>query len=233
MRVLHLFIIIVVLLAIGAVGAAFFDLATVPVLSEVAYGVKGYGLAKTPDEALERFKKALEDRNYKMAARFVDGDYAVQLRQHAKVAGRLGNAIDNFRSTAKDRSLAGDKVELALAALEPFPKTIKTINVVKSESGDKATAVITSESSSRLGFKTGRAVSLKKTEDVWRIEIPLTPVDRALFDELDKNGQDYVNALDVVKNQMKTDATTKENVSRELLSELEKVDANAWRQFPR
>ena len=30
-----------------------------------------------------------------------------------------------------------------------------------------------------------------------------------------------------------TDATTKGNVSRELLSELEKVDANAWRQFPR
>src|SRR5439155_2898781 len=124
MRVLHLVLIVGFVVIVGAVGAAFLDLAEVPVLSELARGVKGYGLAKTPDEALERYKKALEERNYEMAARYIDDDYAVQLRKQAKIAGRLGKAIDNFRSTAKDRSLINDKVELMLARIELFPKTI-------------------------------------------------------------------------------------------------------------
>ena len=72
-------------------------------------------------------------------------------------------------------------------------------------------------------------VTLKKTDDIWRIEIPLTPRHRAIFDELETNGQDYVNRLDVVKNRMKTDATTKDDVFRDLLSELEQVEPNYWR----
>ena len=37
----------------------------------------------------------------------------------------------------------------------------------------------------------------------WRIEMPLDPASRALFEEIDRYGQDYVNALDVVKDRMK------------------------------
>jgi len=223
MRVLHLVIVIGLILVVGAVGAAFLDLAEIPILSETVRGLKGYALAKTPDEALDRYKKALENRNYEMAARYIDGDYAVQLRKQAKVAGRLGKAIDNFRETAKDRSLINEKVELLLARIELFPKTISVKDV--RVDGDKAGAAIHSETSSRF-VKSARVIALKKTDGIWRIDLPLTGADREGLDYLEKNGQHVVNAVDAVKTRMKNDAVTKENVATDLREELHKVDPN-------
>jgi len=148
----------------------------------------------------------------------------VQLRKQAKVAGRLGKAIDNFRSTAKDRSLINDKVELMLARIEPFPKTI-SVKDVKTE-GDKAAALIVSETTSRFVPRAGLPVALKKTDGIWRIDLPLTGNAREILDYLERNGQDVVNALDTVKKDMKTEATTKENVASALREELNKVDPN-------
>src|SRR5262249_30812469 len=193
MRVLHLVLIVGFVVVVGAVGAGFLDLAEVPFLIEFARRVKAYSRAKTPDEALDRYKKALEERNYEMAARYLDGDYAVQLRKQAKVAGRLGKAIDTFRSTAKDRSLINDKVELMLARIEPFPKTI-SVKDVKTE-GDKAAALIVSETPSRFVPRSGLPVALKKTDGIWRIDLPLTGNAREILDYLERNGQDVVNAL--------------------------------------
>jgi hypothetical protein len=221
MRVLNLFIVLVLIAAIGAVVVAFLDLYPIPYLSEFAYGVKGYALAKTPDEALERFNKALEARNYNMAARYLDGDYQTQMRKNAKVAERLAKAVDNFRNAAKDRGLNSDKVEVYLAALEPFPSHISTKDV--KESGDNATAVIAAESSSRLMPRVGVVIKLKKVDGYWRIELPLDAGSRALFEEIDRFGQDYVNALDAVKDRMKNSAVTKENVFGDLKQEIEKI----------
>jgi hypothetical protein len=223
MRVLNLFIVLILLVAIGAVVVAFLDLYPIPYLSDFAYGVKGYALAKTPDEALDRFNKALEARNYNMAARYLDGDFQVQMKKNAKVAERMGKAIDNFRSAAKDRALNSDKVEAYLALLEPFPSRISTKDVKESAGGDTAVAVISSESSSRLVPAVGEKLALKKVDGYWRIELPLTPVARARFEEIDRFGQDYVNALDVVNRDMKTDATTKENVFGHLKQKIEEV----------
>lgn len=229
MRVLHVILIVAVVTVVGAVGAAWFEVAEVPVLTEMARGVKGYGLAKTPDECLERYKKALEARNYEMATRFMDGDYAIQLRKQAKVTSRLGKAIDNFRSAAKDRGYINDKVEASLALIEPYPKTI-SVKDVKAD-GDKATAIIVAESSSRMIPQQGMLVNLKKTDGIWRLDLPLTTDQRGLLDSIEKYAQDYVNALDSVKTRMKTDATTKENVANDLLDEFVKIDPK-WQQRP-
>src|SRR5205085_5445893 len=113
-------------------------------------------------------------------------------------------AIDNFRSTAKDRSLINDKVEVLLAKVEPFPKTISVKDVKTLPDGDKAVALIVPESSSRLVPKAGLPVTLKKTDGIWRIDFGLTPAARDVLDYIDKNGQDLVNALDAVRSRMKT-----------------------------
>jgi hypothetical protein len=222
MRVLNLVIVLVVIAAIGACVVAYFDIAPVPVLSDVAWKIKGYGAASTPDEALDRFKKGLEARNYLAASRFLDGDYQIQFRKQAKVSEKLAKAIDNFRSAGQDRSLIDPRVEAILAVLEPWPKSI-SIKDVKPPEGDSTTAKLTTESSSRLLGKGGLIVRLKKSGGSWRIDIPLDPVSRAHFDEIEEHGQGFVNALDVVKNRMKGDATTKENVFGDLREEVNKV----------
>ncbi len=293
MRLLTLFLVLLLIVVIGAGVVAWFDLAPVPVLTEWAYSMKGYGKASTPDEALDRFNKALQARDYEMAARFLDGDFAVELRKQAKVATRLARAIDNLRHACKDRALNADEVERILATLEPFPQRIskeqvqevkkltgfvltdKSFSALKDagmpdavadklkplkgerfyareayeeavgkhlekeerarwkeplvkhadkfEDSDVATAVIAAESSSRLVSKTQHIVTLRKVDGSWRIHLPLTPGARALFDDLDRYGQDFVNALDTVKNDVKREATTKSDVAKTLENEIRKV----------
>ena len=224
MRILHLFLIILLIAVVGAVACAWFDIVPVPVLTDVAYNMKGYGEAKTPDEALERFNKALEARNYKMASRYLDGDFQVAFRKQAKVAEKLAKAIDNFRHACKDRSLNSDRVEAILLVLEPLPSRVSVPETPKeSAGGDKAVARITAEKSARIGGKAGLLITLKKVEGAWKIELPLDAAWRALFDDLDHNGQAYVNALDVVKERMKAGATTEETVFTDLRDEVKKV----------
>lgn len=224
MRVLHLALIILVIAVLGAVTVAWFDLAPIPVLTEAAYGMKGYALAKTPQEALDRYNKGLEARNYAMASRFLDGDYQIQFRKQAKVAERLMKAIDNFRHAAKDRGYNDDKVEGILIKLEPFPSRISIKDVKESAGGDSASAFIAAESGSRLEQQPAyAAVKLKKVDGYWRIDLPLDVYTRKVLEDLDRFGQDYTNALDVVKTRMKTDATTKENVFADLREETGRV----------
>ena len=225
MRVLHLTIILAIIAAVGLVALAFFDSSPIPALNEMVWNMKGYGLAKTPDEALDRFKKAMEARNYKAAARYLDGDYQVQFKKVAKTSQRMAEAVDNFRHAGNDRSYISDDVDKLIVDyhLEPFPKTITVKEVKQSESGDTAVALITTEITSKRVPPSLAQVQLKKKEDIWRIELPLTEVERAHFDWIERYGQDYVNRLDVVKNEMKTDATTKENVHSALKVQLEQV----------
>jgi hypothetical protein len=46
---------------------------------------------------------------------------------------------------------------------------------------------------------------------------------RAIFDDIEKHGQDYVKAIEAVGRRMRTDATTKENVASDLQEELRKA----------
>jgi hypothetical protein len=223
MRLLHLFIILVVLAVVVLGGLAFFDMAPVPALNEMAWKMKGWGPAKTPDEALEKYKKAMDARNYTAASRYLDGDYQIQFRKIIKPAQRLAEATDNFRHAGNDRGYIDDpKVDAILISLEPFPKTIN-YKVKESASGDTAVAELTMEKNSKQAAPMHATVPMKKKDDAWRIEFPLTDSDRAHFEMLEKYGQQYTNALDVVKNRMKTDATTKGNVFQDLDSEVKQV----------
>jgi hypothetical protein len=218
MRVLNLVIILVVIALIGACVVAYFDFMHVPVLSDLAWKLKGYGAADTPDEALDRFKKAMENRNYVAAARFLDGDYQLQFRKQAKISEQLAKRIENFRSVAKDFGISSDKIEELLALLEPFPKKLTAEDVKKTD--DKATAILKLEGSSRIGWPTRMPVNLKKTDGRWVLDLPLDAKARAHFDWLDRHAKNVDTALKVVINRMKTDAVTKENVLADLRQEL-------------
>jgi hypothetical protein len=52
-------------------------------------GAQGYGPAKTPTEAMDKFLKAVKDRNYEAAESYLGGDYAEQFHKGAKNAQPL------------------------------------------------------------------------------------------------------------------------------------------------
>jgi tetratricopeptide (TPR) repeat protein len=87
---------------------------------------QGYTPAKTPDEAIDKFKKAIKARDYEAASLYTTAEYAEQMRKCAKAANKLGTAIDELMHNVEDVAAINTPVgKLALALLEPFPTDFK------------------------------------------------------------------------------------------------------------
>ncbi|MCI0638736.1 MAG: hypothetical protein L0Y72_06215 [Gemmataceae bacterium] len=83
--------------------------------------VQGYNAAKSPTEAMDMFRKAIQNRQYKTAAKFCTGDYAVQLTKAHDAAAALGEVIDQVQEYMKESGYSGPKAKTLLAKLDPFP----------------------------------------------------------------------------------------------------------------
>src|SRR5207247_2533152 len=73
---------------------------------------KGLTPAKTPQEALDKFRQALKERDYESAALYCDDAYGEQLKRGAKEAKALGEAVDSLQHNMKSRDIKSGKVEL-------------------------------------------------------------------------------------------------------------------------
>ncbi len=97
-----------------------------PVVKAWFRKAQGFGPAKTPTEALDRFRDAVKKRDYETAATFCGPDYAEQMRKAAKGANKLGTAADelmhNVEEVANINSPMGKYV---IRLLEPFPRDFK------------------------------------------------------------------------------------------------------------
>lgn len=184
---------------------------------------KGYKEAKTPEEAMQYVNKALEDRDYEAAADYLSGEFGIQLRKVAPKASKLAKAIDDFKYAMGQQNIKSEKATAMLLLIEPLPKRLK-VGDVKTKGDTDAVAAVVPESGVTNGPRgPSENVALKRENDQWKVLWPFSAKARADFDHIDKYGQDYVNALNVVKGRMKADATTKENVSKDLEEELKKV----------
>lgn len=83
--------------------------------------VQGYSAAKTPAEAMDMFRKAIQNRQYKTAAKFCVGDYAEQLTKAHDAAAAMGEVIDNVQHYMRESGYSGPKIKSLLALLDPFP----------------------------------------------------------------------------------------------------------------
>ena len=99
----------------------------------------GFTPAKTPAEALDRFREAIQKREYKFASTYCTGPYAELLAKSHDGAAAVGHSIDHIRNYMKDKGLQTDKSVLLLHYLDPFPANF-TIKGTPSQTGDKATA---------------------------------------------------------------------------------------------
>jgi hypothetical protein len=207
---------------------------------------KGFTLAKTPDEALDKFRKAIKERDYESAKLYVAGDYLEQLKLGGEAGNKLGTAIDALTYTFKEtKKLKSDKVEFALRLIDPFPPVFEVRDVKKS-GDDKATAL--------LEFKYGQTVNpgymadwkydqninmaltpaefwpqlpveLRKEgtgkEEAWRILFPVTPALRKRVTTLQDYYGNFVQAMNRLNDDLKNNPSTIDNFERELKNELE------------
>src|SRR5262245_14222481 len=82
---------------------------------------RGFKPAASPEDALDKFKQALEKRDYEAAKLYVTGDYAEWLDKGGPDAAELVAAVDELRAVMKSTGVKSDKVDFALFKLEPFP----------------------------------------------------------------------------------------------------------------
>jgi hypothetical protein len=99
--------------------------------------LKGYGPAKSPREAMEKFLKSAQERQYKYAATYASKDYADKLLKLHDGARALGTAIDNVKSYLDDKQFGSDKTTQLLFMLDPFPAAYLKIGDVKEVKGKK------------------------------------------------------------------------------------------------
>lgn len=85
----------------------------------------GYTAATTPADAMEKFRKAVHERDSKTAALYCTQEYAELLKRGAENCDELSRVIDRIQEYMTNKGLATDKSILLLSSLDPFPK-IKT-----------------------------------------------------------------------------------------------------------
>ena len=249
---MHAAKVLLVVLVVGAVAAAgtfyFVPASRVGPVKEWFFKMEGYGYAQTPNEAIDRLKKALEKRNYEAAARFCGGEYNEWIRKMNKDATKLAKSVDNLSEAMKKHGVKSDKCATALYLLQPFPASFRVADVTK-KGDDKAIATlqwtddIATHEKQQLGdWKINAYLShvlmptphsweltqvdvVKEKDGYWRVILPISSVRRHVRDccnELEKNGSDYCNALDEVKGEVKNNPHTKEDIERRLKEQIGK-----------
>ncbi len=211
----------------------------------------GFTPATSPEDALDKFKKALEKRDYEAAALYVTGDYKEFIDKGGKDAKELATAVDDLQAVMKTTGVKSDKVDYALFLLTPFPATFKIAKVEK-QGDDKATAILDwSDDLARFAaVRTHLAdwkinpgllfslmpsnsltlvkVNLKQEAGAWKIVVPaeITGVGgrhvRDSVEALRKNATNYKNALNEIKTDIKNNPATKEDFERSVKVALEK-----------
>jgi hypothetical protein len=101
---------------------------------------KGFGPAKSPDDALDKFKLAVEKRDYDAAAQYVGGDYREWFEKGADDAEALADEIANLEAAMRKHGVKSARGDFVLYLLQPFPTGYK-YKVGKSEA-DAVTATL-------------------------------------------------------------------------------------------
>jgi hypothetical protein len=228
--------------AIGVLGLFIFSPDTrPPIVKKWFRQAMGFGPAKTPTEALDKFRDAIKKRDYETAAEYTDKDYREQVLKVAKGAKKLGDAIDSLEYNMDKQGVVSKKAQHILYLLEPFPKSFKVLDIKESSGGDSAVAKIaddstqfTSETMPDATFLTRNGnmikslvplvdlaqhydtVELFKEAGFWKIKFGVTPRLRITVEALKDSATNYANGILQVRDEVKNDHVTKGQIEREL-----------------
>ncbi len=86
----------------------------------------GFTPAKTPSEAIEKFRECIRKRNYKTASKYVGGEYREYFAMAADPASKLADSIDDLIHNVTDVAHLNSPDGLyVLESMQPFPKDFK------------------------------------------------------------------------------------------------------------
>jgi hypothetical protein len=214
----------------------------------------GFGPAKSAEDAMDKFRQAIEKHDYDAAGQFLSGEYKEFFDKGTDDAESLVAEIDNLKAAMKKNGVKSDKGYFVLFMLEPFPAGFK-YDLSKGD-GDAKVATLSwaNELSQYAGadlqglqswqvdtkmwnslmplavdVRVPLQVTVKKEKDgFWRIQFPTstgtTANARHVRDSVDylrKNGSNFKNALQGLKNDVKNEPQTKENFESSLKVKLE------------
>ena len=206
-------------------------------VADMADSARGYPRAKTPQECVDLFKKAVAARKYDKAAKYCTREYAEQLTRSAAAAGELGAAIDDLNYRLGQDGVTTSELDLVLFYHDPLPPKLGVTVKTTGEAEATAALGVTEPrlqtyypSTWEIDVRFAKAlyayvpgtVRVVKEGDQWKLDVPVAPEQRVQVDTLIANHKDYVNAFKKVAEEVRTDRTTKLEVEKrfkELLSE--------------
>jgi len=156
-RVSHVFIVLVILVLIGTpilICLGYFTIPSFDVMGwktpsfskkEMEKGLDvslataaGFTPAKSPTDAMDKFREAIQARKYKFASIYVTPEYADMLIRTNEGAAELGGVLDKIRNYGKEQGILTDKTTFFLKQLDPFPKNFKAGPPPTKKGDDKA-----------------------------------------------------------------------------------------------
>ena len=206
-------------------------------VADMADSARGYPKARTPQECVDLFKKAVAARRYDKAAKYCTKEYADQLTRGADAAQEVGEAIDALAARLSQDGVTSSELDLVLFYHDPLPSRLTM--TVRSTGESQATAVLgVAEprlqtyypSTWEIDLRFAKAlyayvpgtVRLVKRDDYWKLDIPVTPEQRVQVDTLIARHKDYVTAFKKAAEDVQTDKTARAGVEKrfkELLGE--------------
>jgi hypothetical protein len=211
---------------------------------------KGYTPAKTPQEAIDKFKEAIKDRDFETAATYCGGEYAEQMRKGARAAQKLAEAIDNLVDKMQQKEIHAKKTKAFLKKLEPFPTSF-SVGEYGKRSDDLVEVTLTEETTTtgptgldpifgnerwNIDWLMLRTLSPKDSvvtvqikeegkgdTEEWKIYFPMTPLLRQSVDHLNEHYSDYVAALNQIKAGVLNEPLTQSDLDLRMKTELEKL----------
>lgn len=199
--------------------------------------------AKTPQEAVDKFRIAIQKHDFEAAASYLGGDYAEQMSRGAGSANKLADEIDSLLHQMKTRERSSDTAVYTLRLLDPFPTEFEVPDI-KKKSEDRHYAIIFDKSAA--GLKDVNQSGVAKLDPLiahalfpqaqaevefrlegsgddkhWKMYILMNAGMRQSVERLNAKAADYVQALKKVKDKVQHEPMTGKDVEAELRTELE------------
>jgi hypothetical protein len=193
--------------------------------------IGGYPKAKSAQQCVDLFKKAIKAREYKTAAKYCSKEYAEQLTRAHDAARELGKAIDDLTFRMEKDGVSSSEIDVLLFLHDPFsPDLSLTIQT----SGD--TSATASVDVSKPSLKTQRPGTwtvdplflqalyfgqpagwvIQSEDKVWKINLGVMPAQRERIDRLISHSKNYSNAFKKMSEELRVERTTKNDVEKRL-----------------
>jgi hypothetical protein len=209
---------------------------------EIVNEASGYPDAKTPKELNDLFCKAIKARDYSSAAKYCSGGYAELMSKAAVSAKKLGVALDDVSDQLREKGVNTDEMRTILFFYDPFWKDVT--GVVTNVTDHTALITITPNLPKLAGqspsaytdwkidlsfmgallgapFLTPIRIKAVKEGEIWKLELPTPPNVQVMVTKLNDKSRLYVQKLEILQREVRTDADTKENIRRRMKELLE------------